>query len=91
MELSPAAAPMGNASKTCRGCRIWESKKGTAAWETGNANHKCKINHVKSSGSMESTGAVEIFGRSVAQNGLIAPAGSVSERGGFVVSRDSEV
>ena len=34
-------------------------------------NHKCRINHTMSSGAMESSGAIELFRRSVDSKGLV--------------------
>jgi hypothetical protein len=58
-------------SKYCRGCQIWANKKGSTEYETWKAKHKCSLNHTKSSGAMESAGAVDIFSRSLLQYGLI--------------------
>ena len=58
-------------SKRCRGCAVWERKQGTAAYNAWKATHICRINHTKSSGAMESNGAVEMFHRSVEKNRLV--------------------
>lgn len=58
-------------SKHCRLCHIWERKQGSVEYETWKSKHVCNINHTKSSGAMESAGAVEIFSRSVSKNELI--------------------
>ena len=58
-------------SKYCRGCQIWTNSKGSAAYETWKAKYKCSLNHTRSSGAMESAGAVDVFSCSLLQNGLI--------------------
>ena len=35
------------------------------------STHNCSINHIKSSGSMESAGVINIFNRSVEKNNII--------------------
>ena len=59
-------------SKSCQACRVWERKKGTdqTGYENFNTDHSCWINHVSSSGTMESEGGVKIFQRSVEVNKL---------------------
>jgi len=57
--------------KHCKACQIWQRKKGTSEYDDWQSTHVCSINHTKSSGAMESSGAVEIFRRSIDQNGLI--------------------
>ena len=57
--------------KHCKGCKMWEGQKGAAKYNCWNVEHNCDINHVKSSGAMESAGAVNIFKRSVNINNLI--------------------
>ena len=52
-------------SKYCAGCVQMESLVGTPEYTNWLKNHKCSINHVSSSGQMESDAAVEFFGRSV--------------------------
>jgi len=52
-------------SKSCYQCKIWERKKDSPGYEEWKANHDCKINHIGSSGSMESAGVIKIFKRSV--------------------------
>ncbi|XP_071964136.1 uncharacterized protein [Antedon mediterranea] len=58
-------------SRHCKGCRIWEKEDNTSPryirWK---ANHKCKINHIGSAGSMEPAGARRIWGRSMATRKL---------------------
>ncbi len=52
-------------SKQCKGCDWWNNKdKTTQAYKDWQANHICTINHTGSSGSMEATAAVAMFGRS---------------------------
>ena len=58
-------------SKHCFGCKMWERKKGTPKYEIWKLEHNCQINHEKSSGAMESSGAVDIFNRSIAKHNLI--------------------
>ena len=52
-------------SKFCKGCLIWEQKKGTNEYNRWKETHICKINHYQSSGAMESAGAVSIFSSSI--------------------------
>ena len=58
-------------SKYCKQCQFWEYKKDTDEYENYKFFHICSINHQKSSGAMESTGAIELFRRSVSTNNLI--------------------
>jgi hypothetical protein len=58
-------------SKHCRQCMIWEKRKGTPEYNNWKVHHACNINHTKSSGAMESAGAVELFSRSIESNHLI--------------------
>ena len=58
-------------SKHCSGCTMWDSKKGSLQYDRWAAEHVCHINHQKSSGLMESAGAIEMFQRSVEKNNLI--------------------
>ena len=58
-------------TKCCRQCKIWNRKKGSEEHQNWLSKHNCPINHQSSSGAMESTGAVEIFQRSVLKNNLI--------------------
>ena len=48
-------------SKFCRSCKMWEGKENTPRYEAWKAAHNCSINHTKSSGAMESAGAIKIF------------------------------
>ena len=63
--------------KHCKQCSFWESRKNNPDYdyEQWKIMHeeggKCEINHLKSSGAMESAGAVEIFRHSFEKNGLI--------------------
>ena len=52
-------------SKFCKACQHWSTKTEHPKYEQWKASHVCKANHSKSSGSMESLGAVAIFQRSV--------------------------
>ena len=58
-------------AKNCKSCQVWQSRKGTQEYENWLADHVCKINHKKSSGAMEATGAVDIFCTSAEKYGLI--------------------
>ncbi|XP_065680580.1 uncharacterized protein LOC136094527 [Hydra vulgaris] len=57
-------------SKFCKSCAVWKKKKNSLEYEHWKANHRCDINHSKSSGAMESAGAIEIFHSSVEKYGL---------------------
>ena len=52
-------------------CQILEHKEDTDEYENWKSTHICSINHQKSSGAMESAGAIELFRRSVSTNNLI--------------------
>ena len=58
-------------TKFCRGCAMWQKKKGTPAYNRWKAEHVCVINHTKSSGAMEGAGAVRMFERSIEKHNLI--------------------
>ena len=58
-------------SKHCKGCKMWQNKKGSPTYDRWHADHVCHINHTKSSGAMEAAGAIQIFERSVEKNNLI--------------------
>ena len=58
-------------SKHCRQCLIWGGKKGTTEYPNWKVAHNCKINHRKSSGTMESSGAIDIFQQSVSRKKLV--------------------
>jgi len=58
-------------TKHCNGCKMWKSKKGTQAYQCWLLEHECEINHSTSSESMESSGAVTMFKRSIYKNALI--------------------
>ena len=58
-------------SRHCFGCKMWENKKDSPEYELWKIDHDCQINHEKSSGAMESGGAVEIFNRSITKHNLI--------------------
>ena len=51
-------------SKICKSCQHWIKQRNHPLFDKWEAEHICQINHSKSSGSMESTGAVAIFHRS---------------------------
>ena len=50
--------------KVCQ-CKYWNKKKTTAEYEEWKLYHDCTINHTGSAGSMEATGVIKIFKRSV--------------------------
>ena len=50
---------------------MWNRRKDDPAFQAWESNHICPINHKKSSGAMESAGAVEIFSRSLSSRDLI--------------------
>ena len=54
-------------TKKCKACQVWSSKKGTLEYNEWFIQHEmvCSVNHVGSSGSMESSGAIAIFSRSI--------------------------
>ena len=59
-------------SKDCKECKLWRGKEGSHAfqeWWEGH-QHKCHINFEGSSGSMDSSGLLNIFQRSLEQYGL---------------------
>ena len=58
-------------SKYCKTCVRWESKKGTKEYDDWIEKHVCQVNHMRSSGAMESAGAVAIFSSSVEKYNLI--------------------
>ena len=58
-------------SKHCKACQMWAKHKGSPAYERWKAEHVCHMNHEKSSGAMESAGAMEIFNRSVSKYNLM--------------------
>ena len=57
-------------AKVCKGCQYWEEKTSHAGYNEWKLNHKCLANHDKSSGAMESAGAVKMFARSINKNNL---------------------
>ena len=57
-------------SKHCTACKMREKKKGSPEYDRWQAEHLCNINHTRSSGAMESAGAIRIFKRSVQKNNL---------------------
>ena len=58
-------------TKHCNGCKMWNNKKGTPEYQCWLVDHECEINHERSSGSMESAGAIAIFNRSITKNNII--------------------
>ena len=50
---------------------MWDSKKETPEYELWKATHNCSINYIKSSGSMESAGAINMFNHSVEKSIII--------------------
>ena len=58
-------------TKYCRGCAMWEKKKKSPWYDMWKAEHVCTINHTKSSGAMEGSGATSMFNRSIAKHNLI--------------------
>ena len=57
-------------TKYCKGCVVWEQRKGLDDYEIWKASHSCSINHKSSAGAMEAAGAIEIFRRSIDKNKL---------------------
>ena len=54
-------------SKECRECMVWREREGTVAfqeWWEGH-QHLCQVNHFGSSGSMDASGMLSMFQRSV--------------------------
>ena len=51
--------------------KMWENKKGSLEYDLWKIDHHCQINHEKSSGAMESSGAVDIFNRSIIKHNII--------------------
>jgi hypothetical protein len=58
-------------TRHCYGCKMWVGKENTLEYEQWKLDHNCQINHEGSSGSMESSGAVDIFHRSISNRNLI--------------------
>eukprot|EP00794_Sanderia_malayensis_P004950 gene4950-5599_t len=57
-------------SKYCKWCQHWSKQKNHAGYNDWKENNVCSSNHSKSSGAMESLGAVSIFKRSVEKYNL---------------------
>jgi len=60
-------------TKFCRACAIWNSRKGkpnTQSYESFMATHQCAINHVQSSGAMETVSAISFFAESIPKYNL---------------------
>ena len=55
-------------TKFCKSCSYWNKKKSTPGYQNWKINHVCEANHIKS--SMEASGAVSIFQRSIEKHGL---------------------
>lgn len=60
-------------SKICRGCATWGKREGTHEYENWKASHSYSVNHVQSTGSMESAGALSIFSSSVEKHNYVTP------------------
>lgn len=58
-------------TKYCKGCKMWEAKKGSKEYDDWFLHHDCPVNHRKSSGAMEGAGALSIFCSSVQKHKLI--------------------
>ena len=52
-------------SKHCKLGQIWSKREGTDEYHQWKNSYNCKISHSKSSGAMESDGAIAVFKRSV--------------------------
>ena len=52
-------------TKVCKACQIWENKKGTMEYDNFMASHDCPINHSGSVSSMEQSGVLTCFKRSI--------------------------
>ena len=52
-------------SKVCLQCKYWGKQKKGQQFEEWKLHHNCSINHTGSAGSMEVTGVVHMFQRSV--------------------------
>ena len=58
-------------TKYCKGCEYWSKQDhNSPKYLQWKANHKCKANYAGSSPNMESTGAVELWSRSVQKHKL---------------------
>ena len=55
-------------TKVCKSCQTWELHKGTDKYDEYLKTHDCPINHHGSVGSMEASGIIQCFKRSVATN-----------------------
>ena len=71
-------------SKKCSLCTLWESRKGTDAYEKFinviRDSHERSINHDGSAGSMEAKGVVECFSTSSTLNTLVTVTQKVTRR-----------
>ena len=57
-------------TKDCKACKLWQGRENDPDYADWVQSHDCPINHVGSSGSMETEGAVRIFSRSLEINHL---------------------
>jgi len=57
-------------SKKCKGCEIWSKREDHPRYLDWKTTHKCQANHEKSSGAMESVGALALFQRSIEKHNL---------------------
>ena len=57
-------------SKKCKGCEIWSKREDHPKYLKWKGTHNCQANHTKSSGAMESIGAIALFQRSVGKHNL---------------------
>ena len=57
-------------SDKCQQCLKWSKKQNDSKYQELKAKYQRKINHIGSSGSMETAGALKIFERSCATRGL---------------------
>lgn len=57
-------------SKKCKSCEHWSKKTNHHKYGEWKLNHHCQINHAKSAGSIESSGALLLFPRSVEKHHL---------------------
>ena len=57
-------------TKVCKACQVWESKKGTLEYHDFMSSHECPINHHGSASSMEPSGVLTCFKRSLSDYNL---------------------
>ena len=53
-------------TKKCRACEVWDKKRDSPEYQNCIDEHDCLITHTGSAGSMEPSGVVQCFSRSVA-------------------------